>query len=127
MTHTQRIERLLCRLSRSRIIESQEAYDIAWRGAQKWSFGPGSTIKAFEFLLDKRLDVRYWRGERCFSLMPDYDRLEKEAAEQCIPYMSFYYRKCSQEAKLFVRLHKVDETRRFINRVKKELSNVNKD
>jgi hypothetical protein len=76
----ERVHGVLCRLSRNRIIERDEALAIVRKAVSKWSRAPSNTLRAFDYLR-YGTPGRYWKGQWRNDWLEKYEDLTKLARE----------------------------------------------
>lgn len=123
-----RIYSVLSRLSRNRIIEINEQNVLVLRMAKKWSGMPTNTINSL-WRNPRTVSGRWWKGEFRVDAIWGYlyEELEEEARTNGWKFSRLATRRKTQQRKLSLKIDKVEDTKRFINRIKKELNDVRKN
>jgi hypothetical protein len=121
----------MSRLSRNRIIWPLDANEIIRKGARKWSQRPFRTesvcIKQEGMFGGRVVHLRWQYGTTKFSILPRWEVLEADARKERRQFCLLEERKRSVERHLYRRERDSEETRLFINRLKKDLAKHVKD
>lgn len=138
LTHPERIALLLERLSRNRVIEREEAYEIAWRRAKRISGNPHLTMKPFAWLEypafydDGRISDwaspgRYWRGEYRTDKLTPYPELKAEAKRDHCQFCDIAAYRRAELRKLDRREQDVLEVQSLINKLTRTIRDERKN
>jgi hypothetical protein len=130
---SERILRVLTRLSKNRIIFANEANQIAWKASQMWSGNPDHTYRAVQLTANSyQRNPRWEFGKIKFSYpdepdFGDWYRCEDQARAKKRQFCLIENHHKKVRRVLFQKEFEALQIKTFINRIKKEMTNHVKD
>lgn len=118
-----RISAFLCRLSRHRVIEKDEALSIVRRLVKCWSGAPSNTLRSFGHLDSAWSPGRYWRGEWRHDFLEEYSELTKLARENGWQFVDLKKRDADMRRK---KSHELDRDEAALTEARSVLTGLNR-